>query len=208
MAGAAKLRLGAKVASSDGPAGTLTRFIIDLETGRVTHLDVANHAHGGGHLVPVAEIAEGGDEVRLASTSADFSAFQADEAYADIGPAASYYDPDALVQLPFIGAGTPGMFGASGAGALWPIREQLTPKDETGVERHEPVYASDGHRVGHIDGLIIDPTDGRITHLLLAEGHIFNKRDVSIPSDSVLGVDEEGARLSLTRDEIEALPAS
>ena len=84
-------------------------------------------------------------------------------------------------------------------------REQLTPKDETGVERHEPAFASDGHRVGHIDGLIVDPTDGHITSLLLGEGHIFGKKEVAIPAESVLGVDDEGARLALTRDEIEAL---
>jgi sporulation protein YlmC with PRC-barrel domain len=208
MAGAVKLRLGAKVVCSDGPAGTLTRFIIDLDTGRVTHLDVANHTHGGGHLVPIAATAEGGDQIRLSSTSAEFSRFQADEAYADIAPAASYYDPDALVQMPFIGFGRMGMFGASGVGGVGPIREQLTPKDETGVERHEPAYASDGHRVGHIDGLIVEPTDGHITYLLLGEGHIFNKKEVAIPSEAVLEVDEDGARLSLTRDEIEALPTA
>jgi sporulation protein YlmC with PRC-barrel domain len=208
MAGAVKLRLGAKVVCSDGPAGTLTRFIIDLDTGRVTHVDVANHTHGGDHLVPIAEVAEGGDEIHLSSTSAEFSALQADQSYADIYPAASFYDPDALVQMPFIGFGGMGMFGAMGSGSVQPVREQLTPKDETGVERHEPAYASDGHHVGHIDGLIVEPTDGHITYLLLAEGHIFNKKEVAIPSDSVLGLDEEGARLSLTKDEIEALPAA
>jgi hypothetical protein len=208
MAGAVKLRLGAKVVCSDGPAGTLTRFIIDLDTGRVTHVDVANHTHGGGHLVPIAEIAEGGDEVHLSSTSAEFSAFQADQAYADVYPASSFYDPDALVQMPFIGFGGMGMFGAMSSGSVQPVREELTPKDETGVERHEPAYASGGHHVGHIDGLIVEPKDGHITYLLLGEGHIFNKQEVAIPSDAVLGVDEEGARLSLTKDEIEALPAA
>jgi hypothetical protein len=208
MAGAVKLRLGAKVVCSDGPAGTLTRFIIDLDTGRVTHVDIANHSHGGGHLVPIAEIAEGGDEIRLSSTSAEFSALQADKTYADIYPTSSFYDPDALVQLPFIGFGGIGMFGAMGSATVGPVREQLTPKDETGVERHEPAFASDGHRVGHIDGLIVEPTDGHITYLLLAEGHIFSKKEVAIPSDAVLDVDDEGARLALTKDEIESLPAA
>ena len=176
MAGAVKLRLGAKVVCSDGLAGTLTRFIIDLDTGHVTHLDVASHAHGGGHLVPIAEVGEGGDEIHLSSTSAKFAAFQADKAYLDIAPVGSYFDPDALVQMPLLAVGRMGMFGASAAGSMRPLREQLTPKDETGVGRHEPAYASDGHRVGHIDGLIVEPTDGRITYLLLAEGHIFNPK--------------------------------
>jgi sporulation protein YlmC with PRC-barrel domain len=208
MAGAVKLRLGAKVVCSDGPAGTLTRFIIDLDTGHVTHIDVANHAHGGGHLVPIAKIAESGDEIHLSSTSAEFSALQSDQIYSDIYPASSFYDPDALVQMPFIGFGGMGMFGAMSSGSVRPVREQLTPKDETGVERHEPAYASDGHHVGHIDGLIVEPTDGHITYLLLGEGHIFNKQEVAIPSDAVLSVDAEGARLSLTKDEIEALAAT
>jgi PRC-barrel domain len=107
-----------------------------------------------------------------------------------------------------MGFGGMGMFGALGGSSLRPVRKQLTPKDETGVERHEPAYSSDGHRVGHIDGLTVEPTDGHITYLLLGEGHIFSKKEVAIPSDAVLSVDEDGARLSLTKDEIEALPGA
>jgi len=201
-----KLRLGAKVDCSDGPAGKLTRFLIDLESGRVTHLDVAHHGSGGGHLVPTTEIAEGGDEIRLSISQNQFSSLGVDQSYVDVAPAHSYFDPDALVQMPLAGFGRFGMFGSFGGTGSRPLHETVTPRGDTGVERHAPAYASGGHHIGHVDGLIIDSTDGRITHVLLGEGHIFNKREVAIPADGVIAVDEEGARFSLTKDEIEALP--
>jgi hypothetical protein len=157
--------------------------------------------------VPLAEVAEGGDEIHLSSTSEQFSTFQANETYAELAPARAYFDPGALVQMSSVGYVGMGMFSAWGARGLQPIREQVTPKDETSVERHEPAHTSDGHDVGRIDGLVVEPVDGRIAYVLLAEGHIFNKKEVAIPSDAVLGIDEDGVRLSLTKDEIEALPA-
>jgi len=203
-----KLRLGAKVVCSDGPAGTLTRFLIDLESGLVTHLDVAHHISGGGHFVPTTEIAEGGEEIRLSISQDQFSTLGVDETYVDVAPARSFFDPDALVQMPLAGFGRFGMFASFGGTGLRPLRETLTPPGDTGVERHAPAYASGGHHIGHVDGLVIDPTDGRITHVLLGEGHIFNKREIAIPADGVLSVNADGARFSLTKEEIEALPSA
>jgi hypothetical protein len=100
-----------------------------------------------------------------------------------------------------------GMFGTWGAGGLQPIAKKVTPKDETSVERYESAHTSDGHDVGHIDGLVVEPVGGRIAYVLLAEGHIFNRKEAAIPSDAVLGIDQDGVRLSLTKDEVEALPA-
>lgn len=207
MAGAAKLRLGANVVCADGPAGTLARFIIDLETGHVTHLDVAHHLHGG-RLVSISDVTEGGDEVHLSSTLDQFSSAQPDEAYADIAPAQSFFDPAALVQAPLIGFGRMGMFGAWGPSATPLSRAPFTPKGETYVDRHEPARASDGHHVGHINGLVLEPTTGAISHVLLAEGHVFGKKEeIAIPIDAVRGIDQDGASFALTREQIEALPS-
>ena len=46
-------------------------------------------------------------------------------------------------------------------------------------------------------GLIAHPGDGRVTHVLLPEGHLWGRTEVAIPVSTVAGVDA-GVRLSIT----------
>ena len=69
----------------------------------------------------------------------------------------------------------------------------------------EHVHASDGS-IGRVQGLVIDPADRRVTHVLLQEGHLWGKHRVAIPIGAVTTVDVDGVRLSLTKDEVRALP--
>jgi hypothetical protein len=45
-----------------------------------------------------------------------------------------------------------------------------------------------------------------VTHVLLDEGHLWGKKEVSIPISAVIGVDGDGVRLRLTKAEIADLP--
>jgi hypothetical protein len=45
-----------------------------------------------------------------------------------------------------------------------------------------------------------------VTHVLLAEGHLWGEKEVAIPITAVTGVDEDGAQLNLTKDEVRDLP--
>jgi sporulation protein YlmC with PRC-barrel domain len=66
------------------------------------------------------------------------------------------------------------------------------------------VHATDG-AVGRVRGLVIDPSDHRVTHVLLDEGHLWGQKRVAIPIGAVKDVDD-GVRLSLTMDEVRDLP--
>lgn len=78
------------------------------------------------------------------------------------------------------------------------------PLGEVQVRRGDHVYASD-EPVGRVQGLVIDPSDHHVTHILLEEGHLWGKKRVAIPISAVKRV---GAiiRLNLTKDEVQDLP--
>jgi hypothetical protein len=82
--------------------------------------------------------------------------------------------------------------------------EDRVPEGEVEVRRGEHVHATDGE-IGRIHGFVIDPTDHRLTHVLLDEGHLWGKKQVAIPISSVQDV-SDGVRLSITKREVGDLP--
>jgi sporulation protein YlmC with PRC-barrel domain len=72
------------------------------------------------------------------------------------------------------------------------------------VRRGDHVYATDG-TIGKVQGLVIDPSDHHVTHVLLDEGHLWGKKRVAIPISAVKDAGD-GVRLTLTKDEVRDLP--
>jgi sporulation protein YlmC with PRC-barrel domain len=106
------------------------------------------------------------------------------------------------------GIGGMGMGGIGMRGmAMGPqaTTEDRVPEGEIEVRRGERVHATDG-TIGQIEGFVIDPTDHRLTHVLLAEGHLWGRKTVAIPITAVKDVDD-GVRLNLTKAEVGELPA-
>jgi hypothetical protein len=79
------------------------------------------------------------------------------------------------------------------------------PRGEVEVRRGDQVHATDG-AIGHIQGLVIDPSDHHVTHVLLDEGHLWGKRTIAIPINAVKDA-KDGVRLNLTKDQVRDLPA-
>jgi hypothetical protein len=79
------------------------------------------------------------------------------------------------------------------------------PVGEVEVRRGDYVHAIDG-AIGRVQGLVVDPSDHHMTHVLLDEGHLWGKKRVAIPIGAVTGVDD-GVRLSLAKDEVRDLPS-
>ena len=96
-----------------------------------------------------------------------------------------------------MGGGRPGRLAAGGA-------HDRVPPGEVELRRGQRVHASDG-AIGHVRGLVVDPSDHQVTHVLLDEGHLWGKKEVSIPISAVTGVDD-GVRLNLTKAEVANLP--
>jgi sporulation protein YlmC with PRC-barrel domain len=84
------------------------------------------------------------------------------------------------------------------------VTNDRVPVGEVEVRRGEHVFATDG-AIGSVQGLVIDPSDHHVTHVLLDEGHLWGQKRVAIPIGAVKDV-EDGVRLDLSKDEVRDLP--
>src|SRR5262249_41818665 len=78
------------------------------------------------------------------------------------------------------------------------------PLGEVEVRRGDAVHATDGD-IGHVQGLVIDPRSHHVSHVLLQEGHLWGRKEVSIPISSVTRVDD-GIWLSISKQDVAGPP--
>jgi hypothetical protein len=194
-------KIGAHVEATDGRCGHLTRVIVDPVANSLTHLVVEpGHHEAGARLVPLELVAHvEADQIRLNCTKQQFEQLDAadDIQFLPVDPDAFGYGDHASA-WPYYGIGTP--LGHNPQ-AMFVDR---VPLGEVEIQRGDAVHAKDG-LIGAIDGLVIDPADHHVTHVLLQEGHLWGRKQVAIPIDAANRVDDE-VRVALTKEEIEALP--
>ena len=206
MSETTEFTIGSDVSCSDGACGELRRVVVDPIARALTHLVVeAKHGQGMGHLVPVDLVSSAGAEIHLRCTVAQFEALD-DAEETQFLPGASEqwgYGQDQMLSHPYYGLGMGGMGMGMGVGPQ-PIIFDRVPVGEVEVRRGEHVQATDGP-IGKVQGLVVDPSDHHVTHVLLDEGHLCGKKRVAIPIGAVSGVDD-GVKLNLTKDEVRDLP--
>jgi sporulation protein YlmC with PRC-barrel domain len=222
--------IGTPVACSDGECGELKRVVIDPVAKALTHLVVEpRNRNAFGHLVPIELVESTTDEIHLRCTSSDFQALEeAEETQLLPGANGQYgYGQGQMLSFPYFGLGGMGMgmggmgMGGMGMGGLGmggmgmrgtgmqsapqAVTYDKVPLGEVEVRRGAHVHATDGS-IGRVQGLVIDPTDHHVTHVLLDEGHLWGKKEVAIPISAVTRADQ-GIQLSLTKNEIRDLPS-
>ena len=201
-AAAERFRIGTGVVARDGKCGQLARVVVDPVAQALTHLVVAPKHHPGlGRLVPVELVeAVDSDQVRLRCSTARFHELD-DAEDIQLLPAdteAPGYGSQALT-WPYYGLGMPLSGGHHEA-----ILTDRVPVGEVEVRRGDPVHARDGW-IGSVQGLVIDPKDHHVTHVLLQEGHLWGRKQVAIPIGGTSRVGEE-IRLELTKRQVQELP--
>ncbi len=210
-----RLELGKQVHCSDGPLGELSDVIVDPTKKRVTHLVVKpDKLDGGPRLVPV-ELAEagenGGQELTLQCTieaAAQLPSIQ-ESAYLRLGelPVA---DPDwdvgvqQVLAMPYYG----GEFGdySGEFDSSYGVVYDRVPKGEVEIRRGSSVVTGDGDYIGQVDGFVVD-ADDQIAHFVLEKGHLWGKREVTIPISAVDKVETDTVTVRLSKDEVASLPS-
>jgi sporulation protein YlmC with PRC-barrel domain len=192
MAEETEFAMGATASCVDGPGGEVCRVIIDPATETVTHLVIEpKHRLGVGRLVPLDLVDTTAGDMRLRCTVEEFGRLE----------------PAQETEL-IDDAGGLGLGGLNAPmGVISPVQtylQDVVPLGEADVDDGDPVHALDGE-IGRVQGLLVDPDDHRVTHVLLQEGHLWGRKKVSIPVSAVTGV-ENGIRLSLTKKQVEDLP--
>jgi sporulation protein YlmC with PRC-barrel domain len=212
MAEAAEFAIGAQASASDGVCGEVSRLIMDPAALTVTHLVIEpKHRREPGRLVPVHLVDTTTGQIRLRCSIAEFDELDLAEE-TDLAEGLDYgggYGQAEAVQ----GYGGTGYMGGSGMGigmglghSTPVVVHDVVPLGETDVQRGESVHALDGE-IGKVQGFVVDPDDNHITHVLLQEGHLWGRKEVSIPISAVIGVDA-GIRLNITKKQVEDLPSA
>jgi len=183
--------LGTTARCSDGICGVVRRMILDPDTRTVTHLVIGpKHWSADSRLVPVALVEATAGDISLRCTMAEF------------GQLAPAEEVEVVGDIGF----DAGMGIGMGVGAVpQAIIDDTVPPGETDLTSHERVHATDGE-IGQIEGFVVNHDDHKVTHLLLKEGHLWGRKEVAIPVSAVASM-ENGIRLSITKREVEDLPA-
>jgi len=199
--------IGAEATCTDGVCGEVTRVVIDPIAEAVTHLVIEpKHRQGLARLVPLDLVDQAAGEVRLRCTIAEFERLDSAEETQFVPGSGGYaaYGPDQVVSWPYYGlASTPGI-DLDLVNASPVVTYDTIPLGEVEVRRGDAVHATDGD-IGRVQGLVIDPRSHHVTHVLLQEGHLWGRKEVSIPISSVTRVDD-GIWLSISKQDVAGLP--
>jgi hypothetical protein len=210
MTEAEGFRIGAEASASDGVCGEVSRLVMDPVALTVTHLVIEpKHRRESGRLVPVHLVDTTTGQIRLRCTTAEFDKLDPAEEIDQVEGldyGGGYGQAEAVQGYGGMGGiGATGMGIGMGVGHNAPVVVQdVVPLGEVDVQRGESVHALDGE-IGKVQGFLVDPGDNRVTHVLLQEGHLWGRKEVSIPISAVTGVDA-GIRLNITKKQVEDLP--
>jgi len=192
------------------------RVVVDPVTETVTHLVIEpKHRQGLGRLLPLSLLDATAIGIQLRCTVAEFGKLDLAEETQFLPGSRCYaeYGPGQVSAWPHYGLAGVGMGGGMGiAGGNGIGLADLTqtvifdrvPMGEVTVRRGEQVHAEDGD-IGFVKGLVIDPRDHHVTHVLLQEGHLWGRKQVAIPISSVAST-SNGIRLKITKQEVQDLP--
>jgi sporulation protein YlmC with PRC-barrel domain len=212
-----RLELGSPVNCTDGPFGKLADVVVDPTKRSVTHLVVEPHGdHGKSRLVPIelASAEEGEPRaitVRCSVEEADEFDTVQEYAYIRLGESPEL-EPgwdigvESVLAEPYYASG----LGYETVPAGYDPRASVTydriPKGEVEIRRASAVTSADGHQLGKVDGFLVDD-DEAITHFVLERGHLWGRREVTIPIKEVAQVFTDAVTLTLTKDEVGDLPS-
>jgi sporulation protein YlmC with PRC-barrel domain len=215
-----RLEIGSPVNCTDGPFGELADIVIDPTKRRVTHLVVEPEGdHGKAKLVPIELVDADGESPAIGVHCSVAEAGQLppveEYAYLRLGDSPEL-EPgweigvESVLAEPYYAYGGGAGIGYETLPGDYDPHVSMTydriPKGEVEIRRASEVTSSDGHGLGKVDGFLVDEDDA-ITHFVLERGHLWGKREVTVPISAVASVHTDAVSLTLTKDEVGDLPS-
>lgn len=211
-----RLEIGNRVRCTDGVYGELADIVIDPLEKRVTHLVVQpEQGEGEARLVPI-QLAMGRDDeqrvIELECTLDEAQGFESvhEAAYLRLGESPAE-DPDwdigveDVLAMPYYAGLDEGMYPGALDSRVTVYYDRV-PKGQVEVRRSSAVISADGYSLGEVDGFVVD-ADEHITHFVLERGHLWGRKEVTIPIGAVARVESDAVHVALSKDEVGALPA-
>jgi len=201
-----EIPLQAQVECTDGICGLSVYVLINPLIDEVSSLVVRETSSNTEYIVPVDAIATTiVDTIRLNCSKADLEKMkpfiktefvEEKMPVGNIGLAGGMYGMGAYYYLPYV---TPEIT------VQVPVEHLQIPLGELAVQRGTRVEAKDGY-VGKVDEFVVNPATGRITYLVMREGHLWGAKNVIIPLSAMDDSGDDTLFLNLDKRQIEALP--
>lgn len=204
--------INAEVVCLDGKSGISCHIIINPVTKNITHIVVkdSHFSDSNKRLVPIEKIINStSDSIALGCSLEELSQMEPFTEIHYIKPDADtlsmmtsieqyeemlLYDPYVLPYgIPIIPIDSIS------------VEEERIPPGELAVHRGAQVKATDGI-VGKVDEFLVESQTGHITHLVIREGHFWNRKEVAIPLSAIQHISEEVVYLKLDKETVESLP--
>jgi sporulation protein YlmC with PRC-barrel domain len=189
-----RLEFETPVYCTDGKLGELADVVIAPRSMRVVDLVVRpRHMGGPARLVPI-EAAEGSawdESIHLTCSMDEASGFPA-------------IQEAAVMRMGEVPSGDSAWdVGVEDVVAV-PAYDRI-PKGKVELRHQSSVVSSDGHLVGKVDAFVVDGDE--ISHVILERGHIWGRRDVTIPISCLARLETDQVVLGISRHEVGALPS-
>lgn len=185
--------VGADVECADGLCGSCTAIIVEPHSETVTHIVVREREFPHiERLVPLARVvASRPTRIHLDCRSPELHAM-----------------PE-FVETEYLPGASPDVLWPVALGDFAPVilEHERVPEGELAIHRGAQVRAVDGP-AGRVEEVLVDPDSGRITHLVLREGHLRGQKDVTVPVSAISRIEEDVVYLRLDRRTIAGLPAA
>lgn len=195
---------------SDGLCGRSSHLIVNPTSKQVTHLVVKEkHLPHTEYMVPIGQIMDSTpDMIKLRCTMAGLATMDPFIQFDTIqNDAAGMGYPTESFGLAGLGYGYGAFPYDPGERFTVVVKTEAVPAGEVSLTRGAHVHASDG-QIGRLDGFLVDPITGQITHLVLREGHLWGQKDVAIPVVQIDRLAEEGVYLKLDKQTIGAMTST
>ncbi len=188
------IHLNAHVDCTDGRIGRLENVIVNTHAQKVTYLVVKEHdVENTLRLVSEKKVKEAThDTVTLSISKEKFREMkhfiQED-----------YIPSNVMLYM----AEQEGWYAGIPAGVF--VEHEDIPAGGVAVHKGAKVFAGD-ERVGRVDEFLVEGKSGRITHLVLLEGHLWGKKDIAVPVDQIDRYENGDVYLKMNKDQVESLP--
>ncbi|GAB4540956.1 MAG: hypothetical protein Tsb0014_32540 [Pleurocapsa sp.] len=209
-----EIHLDAKVVCTDGECGRLSHVIIDENSKKVTHLAVKNSNPLASHqyLVPIESVTEGTPEsIQLSCKRIEVFRMPAFTEMRFFNPITSKYESLKDFSDEAISAFNNRMmcFDSSTGEDKCSMRveAELIPAGEIAVSKGALVEATDGY-IGRVKDFAIDSNNRNNTCLIFEEGHLWHKKELTLPLSAIAHINEDRIYLNLDKKAVrrEAMP--
>lgn len=203
-----EIPLQAQVECTDGVYGRSVYILIDPLFDRVTHLVVQEDSSPNTeYIVPVDVISMTiADTIRLNCNKAELEQMkpfvktefvESKMPVQNVGFAGGMYGIGSYYYMPYDDIPEITM--------QVPVEHLQIPLGELAVQRGTRVEAKDGY-VGKVDEFVVNPVTGRITYLVMREGHLWEAKNVIIPLSAMDDSGDDTLFLNIDKRQIESLP--